>query len=118
VAEVRAPGGPVPAAEPLRAFFRDTVAPYLRAGTGSRSPLRQPRRAAALFDAARDQLPTTGREVLAILEGLCAQRRRLDAQAAFDSWLRGSRRVHLTLAIALMGLMGVHAWAALTHGVR
>jgi hypothetical protein len=85
VLQTQVPRAPVPGAEPLRAFFRTQVVPYLRLGAAGGSDLRHKNRAQGLFQTLRTQLDARAHSTLDALENLCEQRRQLDHQARLTS---------------------------------
>lgn len=115
VLQTQVPHTPVAEAKPLREFFRSTVAPFLQQGTGSKSPLRFPNRAASMFADLRTKLPPEAHDALAALEGLCDQRRQLDQQARLHVWLHNWLLIHLPLSVALVLLMFVHIVVAMKY---
>jgi hypothetical protein len=115
VLETRVPAPPVPGAEPLRAFFDDTVAVFLREGARCGSPLARPDRSAALFADLRGRLPAGAHAAVDTLESFCDQRRQLDLQARLQFWLHNWLWIHFPLSVALVVLMFVHIWVALKY---
>ena len=115
VLQTRVPSDPVPEAEPLRRFFRDTIVPFLAKGGGRGSPLEHPGRAAAMFLDLKTKLAQEAHETADTLESLCEQRRQLDRQARMHFWLHSWLSVHLSLSVALVALMFVHGWVALKY---
>jgi hypothetical protein len=115
VLETRVPPNPVPESEMLRDFFRNTVAPFLRSGNASPSPLRNFNRTAALFQDLRAKLPPPAHASADGLERLCNQRRQWAEQARLHVWLHSWLWVHFPLSVALVLLMFVHAWVALKY---
>jgi hypothetical protein len=111
----RVPPAPVPGSEPLRMVFRSTIAPYLRAGSGSLSPLRYANRASALFDDLKTRLDPAAHGSVDTLASLCDQRRQLDLEARLHLWLYGWLWVHLPMSAALLALMFVHVYYALKY---
>jgi hypothetical protein len=116
-------GGAAPAvtadgAEPLRAFFRDQVAGYLRRGRASRSPLRLAARSEVLFGHLRAQVGPTGGACVDEMERLCGQRRQLDLQSRLQFWLHSWLCLHLPLSVALVVLLFVHVAGALKYWYR
>jgi hypothetical protein len=115
VLETRSALAFVPDAEFLRAFYRDTVKPYLLDTAQADSALRVGSRAAILFQDTRTRLPQPAHAALAALEGICDQRRQLYDQARIHFWLHNWLWVHLPLSIALIVLMFVHVFYALKY---
>jgi hypothetical protein len=111
----RVPPAPVPGSEPLRHFFQATIAPYLRSGARSGSPLRFPGRAAALLAELKARLDPAAHETVDALEGLCDQRRQLDHEARLHFWLHNWLWLHLPLSAALLVLLFVHVWYAIEY---
>lgn len=115
VLETRAVAMPVPDSEPLRAFYRSTVAPFLQNGSSARSPLRIPNRAAAMFQDLRTKVAPAAHPAVAALEGLCDQRRQWDHQRRVHFWLHSWLWIHFPLSVALLMLMFLHVWVALRY---
>ncbi len=115
VLQTRVPATPVPRSEPLRVFFRETVAPYLLQGARSGMPLRYPNRADVLFRDLRTKLDPAAHDAVDALEDLCNQRRQLDHEARLHLALHGWLWVHLPLSIGVMVLMFVHIFVALRY---
>jgi len=105
----------VPGSEPLREIFRASIAPYLKEGRRSRSPLALPNKAEAIFRELRNKLNPGTYEAIDILENLCDQRRQLDRQDRLHRWLHNWLWVHLPLSIALVVLMFFHVWVAFKY---
>ncbi|WP_435016613.1 hypothetical protein TA3x_004186 [Tundrisphaera sp. TA3] len=105
----------VPGAGPLRDIYRDTIGPFLLQGKAIRSPLNRPALARSVFDDLRAKLPAGAHEAVGILENSCEQRRQLDLQARYHTWLHNWLAVHLPLSVALVILMFVHIWVALQY---
>ena len=103
----------VPGSEPLLAFFRDQVDPYLRAESGTGLVLGSPRRAASLFSALKTVLRPDAHPVVDRLADLCDQRRQFDLQARLHRWLFTWLVVHVALSFALLVLMVFHIFIAL-----
>jgi len=103
---------PVPNSEPLRDFFNETVARYLKRGAKSGSPLADPNQARILFSDLRLALDPAAHEAIATLENLC-DRRQFDHQAKLHYWLHNWLWVHLPLSFALIILMFVHIFMTL-----
>jgi hypothetical protein len=106
---------PIPDAEPLRLFYRTTVAPYLQNRRRSRSPLGSAAQADVLFQDLKSILAPSAHEAVDSLAGLCEQRRLLDEQHRIHFWLHSWLCIHLPLSAALLVLMFVHAWVALKY---
>ncbi len=114
VLETRAPSKPIPGCEPLRVFFRNTVASYLQTGDPD-SPLHSANRAGVLFGDLRTKLDPGAHETVAALESLCDQRRQLEVQSRMHFWLHNWLWLHLPLSLALVVLMLVHVFVALKY---
>lgn len=99
----------------LSVFYTDTIKPYLEKGEQIDSPLRIGARAAVIFQDARARIAPAAHPSLAALEGMCEQRRQMDAQARIHFWLHNWLWVHLPLSIALILLMFVHVLYALKY---
>jgi len=106
---------PVPNSEPLRDFFNETVARYLKRGAEARSPLADPSQARVLFSDLRLALDPRAHEAVDALENLCAQRRQFDQQAKLHYWLHNWLWIHLPLSLALIVLMFVHIFKTLQY---
>jgi hypothetical protein len=115
VLETRVPPTLVPGSEPLRAFFHDTIDPFLRGLARGASPLRQRERAAHLFRELKVRLPPEAHSAVDILESMCDQRRQWDEQVRLHIWLHNWLWVHFPLSVALVVLMFVHVWVALKY---
>jgi hypothetical protein len=115
VLETVIPQTPVPDSEPLRLVFREVIDPYLQADETRSSPLHERKRAAAVFQDLKTKLDPAAHPAVDALEGLCEQRRQLDAQARMHFWLHSWLSVHLPLSVALILLMFVHVFVALKY---
>jgi hypothetical protein len=115
VLATHAPAEPIPEAEPLRVFFREMVAPFLRGGARSGSPLVSANVATAMFDDLRLKVPPAAQEAVAVLEDVCNQRRQWVQQARLHFWLHNWLCVHFPLSVALVVLMFIHVWVALKY---
>jgi hypothetical protein len=115
VLETLVPATAVAEAEPLRAFFHGQIAPYLRRGAASRSPLHYANKSATLFQDLRTKLPRSAHEAVGALENLCDQRRQLEKQARMHFWLHSWLWLHLPLSVALVALMFVHVFVAMKY---
>ncbi len=115
VLETVAPSAPIPGSEPLRAFFREALAPYLKDGAASGSVLQYQNRAAVVFNELRVRLEPAAHPPVAALESMCEQRRQLDRQARLHFWLHSWLFVHLPLSVALIVLMFFHIFVALKY---
>jgi hypothetical protein len=115
VVEVGVAVGYVPDSEPLLAFYRERVDPYLRARSGTRLALGSPGRAAALFSALKTDLRPEAHPIVDRLADLCDQRRQFDLQARLHGWLHTWLAVHVALSVALLVLMVVHIFLALKY---
>jgi hypothetical protein len=111
----KVPKAAVPGSEPLREIFRSSIAPYLKEGRRSVSPLALPNKAEAIFRDLRSKLNPGAYEAIGILENLCDQRRQLDRQDRLHRWLHNWLWVHLPLSIALVVLMFFHVWVAFKY---
>jgi hypothetical protein len=58
-------------------------------------------------------LPEGAHAAVTSLEGMCEQRRQMDAQARIHFWLHNWLWVHLPLSVALIVLMVIHAFYAI-----
>jgi hypothetical protein len=115
VLATRTPTEPIPEAEPLRVFFRNTAAPFLRGGARSGSPLASAGPAAVMFQDLRTKVPPAAQDSVAVLESFCNQRRQWDEQARLHFWLHNWLWVHFPLSVALVVLMFVHIVVALKY---
>jgi hypothetical protein len=109
------PTAPIAETEALRAFFHETIQPFLRAGLVASSPLRYTSRAAALFQDLQARLPATAHPAARALQSICDQRRQLAEQARLQWWLHSWLWVHLPLSASLLLLMLVHIFVALKY---
>jgi hypothetical protein len=105
----------VAGSEPLRAFHRAQVSPYLEAKSGRGLPLSSTTRADALFAALKAQLRPEAHAAVNRIAELCDQRRQFDIQTRLHRWLHVWLGVHLPLSVALFALMLVHAVLALKY---
>jgi hypothetical protein len=115
ILQTRAPAGPVPESEALRVFFRQAVAPFLRGGSRSGSPLAAHRQAAWMFQDLMTKVPPAAHEAVEVLQDFCGQRRQWEEQARLHFWLHNWLWVHFPLSVALVVLMIVHAWVAIKY---
>jgi hypothetical protein len=115
IVRMRPPATLVQEAEPLAVFYREQVAPFLRDGTSSDSPLNNANDAAALFRNCKAQLPPAAHETVDVLECYCQQRRHWDRQARLHFWLHCWLWVHFPLSAALVVLMATHVFVALKY---
>lgn len=105
----------VPGSEPLLAFYRAHVGPYLRAASGRGLPLSSTTQAAVLFDDLKRQLRPAAHGTVDRIAELCDQRRQFDLQARLYRWLQIWLSIHVPLSVALFTLMLVHAFLALKY---
>jgi hypothetical protein len=105
----------VPESEPLLAFHRELVDPYLGAASGTGLPLGSQRRAAALFQVLKGRLRAEAHPVVDRLADLCDQRRQFDLQARLNDWLYTWLGLHVALSVALFLLMIAHIFLALKY---
>jgi hypothetical protein len=115
VLETRVPPAPVPESELLRSFYRNTIAPFLQHGRASGSGLRNPNRAAVMFQDFKAKLPASAHGSVDTLETFCDQRRQWTEQARIHFWLHNWLWVHFPLSVSLIVLMAVHIWVALKY---
>jgi hypothetical protein len=115
VVGIRPSAAPVQEAELLAVFYREQVAPFLRDGSASDSPLISPHDATALFRNCKAQLPPAAHEAVDVLERFCQQRRQWDRQARLHFWLHSWLWVHFPLSAALVVLMAAHVFVALKY---
>ncbi len=99
--------------EPLLAFHRNHVNPYLRADSGRGSPLNATTRASELFDELKTQLRPEAHPTVDRIAALCDQRRQFDLQRRLHRWLHLWLSVHVPLSAALAALMAAHVFLAL-----
>lgn len=104
----------VPDSEPLRVFFHQAVAPFLR-GADPRSPLHNPTKLKVVFESMRTRLPGGAHSSLSVLEESCNQRRQWAQQARLHFWLHNWLWIHFPLSVALVVLMIAHVWVALKY---
>jgi hypothetical protein len=109
----RVPATLVAEAEPLAVFYREQVAPFLRDGSATDSPLASASQAAVVFRNFKKQIPPAAHEIVEALERFCQQRRLWDRQARLHFWLHNWIWVHYPLSVALIVLMAVHVLVAL-----
>jgi hypothetical protein len=114
VVQAQPAASPVPESEPLRAFFRTTVTPFLR-GDAPDSPLSSAAKIQTVFDGMRTRLPPAAHGCLNVLQDACQQRRQWTQQARLHFWLHNWLWVHFPLSVALVVLMVVHVWVALKY---
>ncbi len=117
VVEAAVEVGYVPDSEPLLAFFKEMVNPYLRArpGSGGTLPLGSSRRASALFQGLAGRLRPDARPIVDRLADLCDQRRQFDLQARLHGWLHTWLGLHVAMSVALFVLMIAHIFLALKY---
>ena len=113
VLQTEVPAAPLAEVESLRGAFYDQIGPFLRDGARANSPLSDSLRSGEYFRQLKTSLPPAAHSVVEILENLCAQRRQLVLQARLHVWLHGWLWVHLPLSVALILLLGIHAFVAL-----
>ena len=107
--------GYVPDSEPLLAFYRERIEPYLRAERGTRLPLASARQSSTLFQSLKGRLRPEARAVVDRLADLCDQRRQFDLQSRLHGWLFIWLAVHLALSVALFVLMIAHIFLAMKY---
>jgi hypothetical protein len=95
--------------EVLRAFYVDSIRPFLAADAPVQCPLMNQSRAATIFSQAQQSIPTAARDVLKQLASICDERRDLDRQARLHRWLHLWLFVHVPLSMSLLVLGVVHA---------
>jgi hypothetical protein len=105
----------VPGSEPLLAFHRGQVDPYLRAESGRGLPLSSRARAASLFHELKTQLRPEAHPIVEKIAALCDQRRQFDLQIRMHRWLHIWLGVHVPLSAALFGLMMAHVFMAFKY---
>ena len=115
VLETRVAPTAVPGAEPLWAFYKETIDPFLRGTAGGGSPLRLRERAARMFGELKTRLPPAAHPAADSLAAMCEERREWHRQARIHFWLHNWLWVHFPLSVALVVLMFVHIWAALRY---
>ncbi len=101
--------------EPLLAFHRQHINPYLRAASGRRLALASANRANELFAELKTQLRPEAHPTVDRIASLCDQRRQFDLQRRLHRWLHVWLTVHLPLSAALAGLMAAHVFLALKY---
>jgi hypothetical protein len=101
--------------EALAVFYREQVAPFLRAGATSRSRLANAGQSALLFRACKARLPADAHALVDTLERYCQERRLWDRQVRLHFWLHCWLWLHFPLSIALVALMFVHAIVAMRY---
>jgi len=95
--------------EVLRAFYVDTMRPFLSAESTNNCPLMNESRAATIFSQVQQSIPVAGRTVLKQLASICDERRDLDKQARLHRWLHLWLFIHVPLSMSLLVLGVVHA---------
>lgn len=105
----------VPDAEPLVAFHRDHVEPYLAARSGAGLSLASPGRAQAIVRALKQNLRAEAHPVVDRLAALCDERRQFDLQTRLHGWLHNWLAVHVAFSVALFLLMIIHIMMALKY---
>lgn len=103
---------PAEGSEPLKEFFLQEVDPYLRSGEGRLGTLASRR---AVFAHVKALSGPAVHPTLAVVEGLCEERRVVAEQVRLHGWLHGWMIVHLPVAAALLVLTVVHAVASLYY---
>jgi hypothetical protein len=109
-------GKPVPALEgsaDLKAFYLETVRPFLKGAPGG--PLASSAERSATFEQVRIQLPPPLHRTVLHIEEICEERRQLLYQKRLHHYLHGWLFVHLPLTIALIVLLVVHGIMALAY---
>jgi hypothetical protein len=104
---------PMPEEEPLLAFYREQVIPYLRDGNAHGSPLAHSGKSLVLFQNVKVQVPSASHAIVDALESHCQRRRQWDRQARMHFWLHNWLWVHFPLSVALLVLMAAHIVVAL-----
>ena len=101
--------------EPLLAFHRQHINPYLRAESGRGLPLDSAGRAAELFNDLKTQLRPEAHPTVDRIAALCDQRRQFDLERRLHRWLHVWLSVHVPLSAALVGLMAAHVFFAFKY---
>jgi hypothetical protein len=101
--------------EPLRAFFDRRVTPFLKATDIKGSTLVDARRAHAMFDELRLELPKESHPVVDALERLVDQRRQWALQARWHGWLHGWLCIHVPISVIMMILLVAHVFYAIKY---
>ncbi len=109
------PREPITDTAALRRYFRSTIAPYLREGASSGSPLAARRRAEDELRDLRGRINPKAHGIVDLLEQLCDRRRQLDRQARLAFYLQAWVTVHLALSAALLLLLLWHAATAVLY---
>jgi hypothetical protein len=109
------PAEPIPDTESLRRYFIDTVDPYLRQTTGSRSKLFLRAKIERDFRDLKGRLPAEALPVIEALRDVCERRRQFEEQERLHSWLHAWVGFHLVLSAALVVLLGSHVITAVLY---
>ena len=99
----------------LHSVYHAGILPFLRATESKESPLADPLKAKAFFDALRLQSPSEVHAALSDLEAICEEQRQLTRQSRLYYWLHGWLLVHVPVSVTLLVLGGIHALVALHY---
>ncbi len=102
------------AARTWQPFRENIYTPYIQMGRRSHSPLAVHANAKREFDRLRESFPDEA-ATIDRLEAIRDQRRQWDVQLRLTFWLHNWLWVHLPLAVAMTGLMFIHAIRALKY---
>lgn len=115
VLERVAPPEPVPGAEPLRAFYRSSIDPFLTPGGARHAPLSEPRRSETAFRDLKLRLDPELHVVVDALASLCDQRRQWAIQERMHRWLHIWLCVHVPVSVVMMILLAAHVYYAIRY---
>jgi hypothetical protein len=101
--------------ERLRAFYVESVRPFLAAQIDRRTPLLNVSRATAVFSQMQHSVPVSSRGTLARLASICDERRELARQARLHKWLHYWLFFHVPLSMSLLVLALAHAIASVYY---
>lgn len=91
------------------------IEPFLLRGAIARTPVTDRQQATQWFSRLRNVCTDKGEPLIAILEGMCDQRRQFDIQARLHRWLHAWLAVHIGLSVAVTVLLAAHVWTALKY---
>lgn len=99
----------------LRAFYVDTVRPFLGEHSHTAGPLGDDVTAGGFFAAKKPVWPDDLGAVVERLADLCETRRQIAVQERMHRWLHGWLFVHVPLSLCLLGLGILHAVLSLYY---
>lgn len=109
------PKEPLPQTEPIRAFFRSTIAPYLESKPALSVQGKLKARWQSEFADLRKRVNPGAYPVVEALQRLCERRGELDEQAALHNRLHLWVSFHLVATVLLVLLLGWHAYSAILY---